>query len=190
MLVGGVLGVRLDRDVVVATGGRHHLPDRQAERLREGEVALVVGRNGHDGAGAVLDQHVVGDPDRDRLVVDRVDHVAPREDARLDLVGVHAIGDRRSGAAADVGHHLVLALAAADQVLHQRVLGRQHEEGRAEQRVGAGREDGQVDLEVGLVEQHLGAPASGRSSCAASSARARASPRAAPCRRAGGRRRR
>ena len=34
--------------------------------LCEFEVALVVGGDGHDGAGAVADEHVVGDPDRDR----------------------------------------------------------------------------------------------------------------------------
>ena len=35
-------------------------PDRQAELPRELEVALVVGGHGHDRAGAVLHQHVVG----------------------------------------------------------------------------------------------------------------------------------
>ena len=149
--------VRLDRDVVVAAGRRHHLADRQAERLREREVALVVRRHRHDGAGAVLDQHVVGDPDLDRLVVDGVDDVAPGEHAGLDLAGVHAVGHRRAGRAAHVRHHLVLAVGAADEVLHQRVLGRQHEEGGAEQRVGTGREDRDVDAEVVLPEDHLGA---------------------------------
>jgi hypothetical protein len=55
------------------------------ELLGELEVAGVVGRHGHDGARAVADQHVVGDPDRDRLAVDRVDRVRTGEHARLLL---------------------------------------------------------------------------------------------------------
>ena len=42
----------------------HHLDDRQPEGAGELVVALVVGGHGHDGAGAVAGQHVVGDPDR------------------------------------------------------------------------------------------------------------------------------
>ena len=41
--------------------------DRQAEGRRELEVALVVAGDGHDRAGAVAHQDVVGDPDRDPL---------------------------------------------------------------------------------------------------------------------------
>ena len=52
-------------------GGRDHLDDGHAELLGEREVALVVRRHRHDGAGAVGRQHVVGDPDRDLLAVDR-----------------------------------------------------------------------------------------------------------------------
>ena len=52
---------------------RDDLPHRQPVRLRELEVALVVRGHGHDRAGAVVHQHVVGDPDRDPLAVDRVD---------------------------------------------------------------------------------------------------------------------
>ena len=46
--------------------------------LGEFEVALVVRRHGHDGAGAVADQHVVGDPNRHRLAVDRIDRRTSR----------------------------------------------------------------------------------------------------------------
>ena len=57
--------------------------DRQVELLGELEVALVVRRHGHDRAGAVARQHVVGDPDRDLLVVDRIDGVRAGEHAGL-----------------------------------------------------------------------------------------------------------
>ena len=59
--------------------------DRQAKLLGEFEVAFVVCRHGHDRAGAVADQHVVGDPDRHRLAVHRIDRVAAGEDAGLFL---------------------------------------------------------------------------------------------------------
>ena len=50
----------------------------EIELLGELEVARVVRGHGHDRAGAVADQHVVGDPDRNRLAVDRIDGVASR----------------------------------------------------------------------------------------------------------------
>ncbi len=50
-----------------------HLDDGQAELLGELPVAGVVGGHGHDGAGAVGRQDVIGDEDGDLLVVDRVD---------------------------------------------------------------------------------------------------------------------
>jgi len=39
--------------------------------------ALIVSRNGHDRAGAIAGQDIVGDKDRHRLAVDRIDGVAP-----------------------------------------------------------------------------------------------------------------
>ena len=51
--------------------------------LRELEVALVVRRHRHDRAGAIAHQHIVGDPDRDRLVVDRVDRIGADKHAGL-----------------------------------------------------------------------------------------------------------
>ena len=58
-LVGGhpVVLAGVDEDAVL----RHDLDDGQVERLGELAVALVVRRHGHDRAGAVLHQHVVGD---------------------------------------------------------------------------------------------------------------------------------
>ncbi len=66
-------GIRgIDADARLRLGGlkrrarsfnrfRHDTHDREPERFREGEVALVVARDGHDRAGAVTHQHVVGD---------------------------------------------------------------------------------------------------------------------------------
>ena len=48
---------------VLAAG--YHLDDLTAELPGKLPVAVVVGRNGHDGAGAVGGQDVVGDEDGD-----------------------------------------------------------------------------------------------------------------------------
>ena len=83
-------------------GRRDDLADLDAVLLGERVVALVVGGHGHDRAGAVLHQHVVGDPDRDRLAVDRVDRVAAGEDAVL-LLRLSLDGGPRRGVAHVVG---------------------------------------------------------------------------------------
>ena len=56
--VGELAGI--DQDTVFVD----HFADREVERLRELAVALVVGRDGHNRAGPVLHQHIVGDVDR------------------------------------------------------------------------------------------------------------------------------
>jgi hypothetical protein len=61
------------------------LDDGQVELRGELEVARVVARHGHDGAGAVADEHVVGNPDGYLFPVDRVDSVTAGEDAGLLL---------------------------------------------------------------------------------------------------------
>ena len=45
------------------------------ECLGEFEVAGIVGRNGHDGARAVADKYVVGDPNGNGAAVYRIDGV-------------------------------------------------------------------------------------------------------------------
>ena len=72
-------------------GRRDDPPDLQAVLLGELEVALVVGGDAHDRAGAVAGQHVVGDVDRDPLAVERVDRVGADEDAGLLAVGRQAL---------------------------------------------------------------------------------------------------
>ena len=103
-----------------------------------------MGRHGHDRAGAVLHQHVVGDPDGDRLAVDGIDHAAAGEDAGLLLLlGPLDLGQR--GRAPHVVDDGRLVLGAAGQLDRQRMLGRQHEERRPEQRVRARGEHRQLD---------------------------------------------
>src|SRR5208282_3910428 len=52
----------------------------QSKFLRKLEIAGVVGGDGHDRAGAIAHHYVIGDPDRDFLVVDRIEGVAAGED--------------------------------------------------------------------------------------------------------------
>ena len=141
----------VDQDPVVAD----HRHDRQVELLRELVVALVVRRHGHDRARAVLHQHVVRDPDRDLRAVDRVGRVAAGEDARL--LPLLALLGRPGRSDARVRQHLLVV----GELLHERRLGRDHEERRTEQRVGPRREDRDVEVELLDAEEDLralGAP--------------------------------
>ena len=91
-LVLGVLDVGA-RPTLLGVGRLDDLADRQVERLGEVEVALVVRGHGHDRAGAVLHQHVVGDEDRDLLAVDGVgDGAAEGDPGLLALLGGAVLG--------------------------------------------------------------------------------------------------
>ena len=74
----------------------HHRPDRQIEGHCEVEVALVVGRHGHNRAGAVVGQHVVAGVHRDLLAVHRIDCVTMQKDTGLGPIRCQPIdlGDR------------------------------------------------------------------------------------------------
>ncbi len=134
-----------------------HRPDRQAERLRELEIAVVVRGDGHDRAGPVLHQDVVGYPDRNALAVDGVRREAACLDACLLSIDLRAlVGAGRRGLA-DVGERLLLARRARDEPRDQRMLRRENEERRPEERVGPRRENGDVEVELVDAEQDLGA---------------------------------
>ena len=114
--------------------------DGQAILARELEVALIVGRDGHDCAGAVAHQNVVGDPDRDWHVIGRVDSERTGEDARLGSLRVDSLDLRCLLGPAHIGFHFGLPVRRG-QCLDERVLRRQDHERRAEQGVRAGGED-------------------------------------------------
>ncbi len=103
--------------------------------------------HGHDRAGAVLHQHVVGDEHRDLLAVDGVGDGAAERHARLRLVGVAALLVGLVERVVDVVAHRLLVVGAGREAQHVGVLGRHHEERRPEQRVGPRREDRVVDAE-------------------------------------------
>ena len=90
--VDAVAAVRLVAKVNVHVIGRFdHLRDRQIERACKVVVALIVGRHGHDRARAVAHQHVVGDPDGNRLAGGGIDREGPGVHAGLGVRFGHAI---------------------------------------------------------------------------------------------------
>ena len=108
--------------------------------LGELEIPLVVGRHCHDGARAISHHHIVGDPDRDAFVVDRVDGVSADKDAGLFLLGRHALDLALAGGLEFVFPHFFQELRRR-QFVHQRVLRGQHHKGRAPERVWSCGED-------------------------------------------------
>ena len=103
---------------------------------------------GHDGAGAVLHQHIVGDPDRNRLAGGRVAAVAAREHTGLRLVTLLTCDQ--------VGAFGFLTVCEDGRTVpvlcngvHHWVFRRQHHVRRTEDCVRSGRVD--LDLHVSLV---------------------------------------
>jgi len=114
------------------------LQDVDAVLFREREVALVVAGHAHHGAVAVADQHVVADPDRNRLVCQRVVDEQAGVDALLFLRRQFGLGGAAGLAFGDERGDLRVACR---RVQRQRVLGCHGAEGHAHDGVGAGRED-------------------------------------------------
>ena len=155
---GGHIGECL---LVKVTGGiaLDDLDDGQAELLGKLPVAGVVGRHGHDGAGAVGCQNIVGDEDGDFLAVDGVDALdALNDNAGLVLIQLGALQVRLGSRRLLIGHDLVrvLQLAALQPAPHQGVLRGEDHVSRTEQGVGPGGKDLDV-LAGGGLEYHLGA---------------------------------
>src|SRR6185436_4403675 len=83
-----VVRLRHCRRIERLTGRMDDDGDGQAVLARELEIALVVARDAHDRAGAVLAEHEVRDPDRHRLSGERIDgRAAGIEPFLLDLPG-------------------------------------------------------------------------------------------------------
>ncbi|MNH11884.1 hypothetical protein D3C79_714120 [compost metagenome] len=138
----------------IASAGAHHGLDRQVVLVGELEVALVVGRHGHDGAIAVVHQHVVGDPYRQLLAGQRVLDQQGSGHALL-LLGGH-VGFGNAAALALVDERLQRRVALGG-LGGQRVFGGDGDVGGAHQRVGTGGEDleGAFVADAGQVEREL-----------------------------------
>ena len=132
-----------------------HRRHRQLVRARELEVAAVVRGHAADCAGAVLHQHVVGDPDREALAVGGIGHVATGEDAVL--LFLLAFDERPRSGAPHVVENVGLLRRSFHQRRDQRMLGREHEESRTEERVRPSGEDRKVEVQLVHTEEDLGA---------------------------------
>ena len=102
--------------------------------LREFQVALVVSRHGHDGAGSVADQHIVGNPDRDLFSGYGIDGIPAGKDAALFAASGDAILFAGLGDALPVRIDL-FPMFVGGQSIHQGMLRSQHHIGGAEQRI-------------------------------------------------------
>ena len=134
------------RAILAGAGDDPH--DRQFVARREVEVTLVMSWHAHDRASAVLHEHVIGDPDRHLRARHRIERVGTGEDAGLflvaDLAGDGILCGDLTAIALD---HF--ALCRCGDLVHQRMLRRQHDERRTEQRVDAGGVD--RDATAGLA---------------------------------------
>ena len=108
--------------------------------LAKGEVPLVVGRHGHDGAGAVAPDDIIRDPHRYRLAVKLVGDISPGEHAVFFPLGGQPVDLVQSAGFVDVGGHRFFLLGGGD-LFDQRVLRSQHHEGHPVDGIGAGGED-------------------------------------------------
>ena len=131
--------------------GFDHRADRQVELLGEFKIALVVRRDRHDGPGPVAGQHVVRDPNRDALAVDRVDRVRAGRDPGLFLLQVRALKLALALGGLDVGFDLALHVRDSD-LAHQRMLGGEDHVGRPVKGVRASGEDGDRVLADGEMD--------------------------------------
>ena len=116
-----------------------------------------MGGNGHDSAGAVGGQDVVGDEDGDLLVVHRVDGPdALQFHAGLFLDQLGALEVGLGGGHADVFGHFVIVGQLVLPLFHIGVLGGDDHVSRAKEGVAAGGVDGE-DVAFGGVEVHVSA---------------------------------
>ena len=68
------------REVFAGLFRGHHSLDGKIKPARECEVSFVMGRNGHDGAGAVTHEHVIGNPDGQCFAAYRINGVGAGKD--------------------------------------------------------------------------------------------------------------
>ncbi len=138
---------------VVVVGHDH--AHREVEGAGEVQVALVMGRNGHDRAGPVVGEHVVGGVDRQPLPVDRIDGVPLQEHPGLRALGGHPVDLGHRAHLRQVVRELLLDAGALRQFRRQFGVHGHDEESGAVQRVRSRRVDGDrlvaaLDLELDL----------------------------------------
>ncbi len=111
--------------------------DRQTKFPGEFKIAGIVGGNRHDGAGTVGAEDIIGDPHRNWFLVDGIDGVSPRENARFFRAQFGPFQVTFPGRLLNVDLHFLLLVRSGD-FRYQRVLRCQNHVGGAEKSVGSG----------------------------------------------------
>ena len=124
-----------------SAASRHDLTDRQAVLAGKGEVAFVVCRHAHDRAVAVAHQHIVADPDFERIAGDRMVDEKPGGDALFFHRGHVGFHHRALARGLDEGGN---RLVGGGGKTCQRMLGCHRDEGHPHDRVGTGGKDMQL----------------------------------------------
>ena len=117
------------------------LDDGEPVRLGEVPVPLVLAGNGHDGAGAVAHEDVVGEEQRELDPGEGVHRPRLEPEAPLRLVRGQALDLALPTDLGPEGRDGLALLGVGDELVHERMLRREDGVGHAEGRVGPGRED-------------------------------------------------
>ena len=160
----GAVGVRL-----LAFGRADDGADGETVLLGELVVALVVGGDAHDYAGAVGGEDVVGDVEGYSLAVDEVDGVGAEGDAGLLSLGGEPIDFCLAAGLLDVCLDGA-ALLRGGEALDEGVFGRKNHEGDAVDGVDTGGEGAKLlwfPGRSGRCRRRFRRLRCGRSSCAA-----------------------
>ena len=116
---------------------------------------LILPGYGHDGAGTVTGEHIVGHPDGNLLARRRIDGEPAGEDPGFFLLQIGALPFALPERRRPIGFHLRPPVCPGDGV-HQRVFGREHQVGGAERGVRARGEHADRPLAPDEREYHLG----------------------------------
>ena len=139
----------------VGIGSFNHPLDWQIEGLGEFVIAQVVAGDSHDRSRPVLHQHIIGDEDGDLLAVDRIGHRAAGCNTGLGSIFGGALDRAGLGGLLQVLGNSRFVFGPLHQLLDQRMLRGEHEEGRAKESVGSGGEDGEIEVEFIATEDDL-----------------------------------
>ena len=120
----------------------HHRENLQTEGGGEFEIAIVVGRDGHDRSRAVGGENIIGHPHGNRLTGQRVDAVRAGEDAGFSLRQIGSVEIALAGGRLAISPHR-FPLRGGRQRINERVFRSHHEVGDTIERVGAGGVDPQ-----------------------------------------------
>ena len=131
------IGLGHRRAIQFFTFGLHHCNNRQLKLAGKVKVPLVMGRNRHNRAGAVVHHHVVRRPDGNLSPIDRIDRIAAGPNTGFLAALCRAIDGAHAGSGGLVGGDRLFLLRRG-QGINLRMLRRNHHKRRAPKRIGTG----------------------------------------------------